>query len=69
MPTRLNRRGSKRDDRPDWRDPDMKPLMSHRVKGLIPVEPDFASKMAAYKLEHDNDPTWQEDDTYNLRRR
>jgi hypothetical protein len=47
----------------------MKPLMSHRVKGLIPVEPDFASKMAAYKLEHDNDPTWQEDDTYNLRRR
>jgi hypothetical protein len=56
-------------DRPDWRDPAMKPLAQHKTRGLEPVDPQFMSGMAAFHIANDDVPTWREDETYDLRRR
>jgi hypothetical protein len=68
IPVRRRRFLALRDDRPNWRDPNMPVLLQHRVKGLVTVTPVFASDVAQHKLAHDIDPTWREDPTYDLKR-
>lgn len=58
-----------RDDRPDWRNPNMPVLIMHRVNGLVPVNPEFMSQVSRHKLANDIEPDWRRDPTYNLRRR
>jgi hypothetical protein len=63
------RRHQKPVNRPDWRDESMPVLAQHKMRGLVPVTPQFAHDMAAYKLAHDAVPNWRDDPTYDLRRK
>lgn len=69
-----HKRKNVKDNRLDWRDPNMKVLRMARFSpedefDLHPLDPESVRRFYEIKLERDTDgmPTWNEDETYDLK--
>lgn len=67
----MKRRKLPPDKRLDWRDPDM-PVLKQQLNGsYAEVEPDYAQKYYAQKIDSPfyGAPSYKDDPTYNLKKR